>query len=276
MEEKDAQHNKQRTTALWGLSSKIDSRIDWVNFTRNGLRLGSRHQEPPHTDVSRNLATVVIGGVLPGLRRRRTGLLPSGPKSSFQMRASFVFHLETKVLESGGRVEKIIAQVAWSPVLSFHSLWWFGVQCHLLVLVHCVFLKTNVTASVYQDILEHFMLPSADQLFKDADFIFQLDLAPAHTVKSTKSWLNNHGVGVLDWPANSPDLNPIENLWGIVKRKMTNKRPKNADELNATVKETWASIPPQQCHKLITSMPLWIEAVIKAKWAPTKYWVHIQ
>ncbi len=61
-------------------------------------------------------------------KRRRTGLLPSGPKSSFQMRASFVFHLETKVLESGGRVEKLIAQVTWSPVLSFHSLWWFGVQ----------------------------------------------------------------------------------------------------------------------------------------------------
>ncbi len=101
------------------------------------------------------------------------------------------------------------------------------------------FLKTNVTAPVYQDILEHFMLPSADQLFKDADFIFQQDLAPAHTVKSTKSWLNDHGVGVLDWPANSPDLNPIENLRGIVKRKMRNKRLKNADELKATVKETW-------------------------------------
>ncbi len=42
------------------------------------------------------------------------------------------------------------------------------------------FLKTNVTAPVYQEILEHFMLPSADQLFKDADFIFQQDLAPAH------------------------------------------------------------------------------------------------
>ncbi len=57
------------------------------------------------------------------------------------------------------------------------------------------------------------MLPSADQLFTDADFIFQQDLAPAHTAKSTKSWLNDHGVGVLDWPANSPDLNPIENIW---------------------------------------------------------------
>ncbi len=42
---------------------------------------------------------------------------------------------------TGGRVEKLIAQVVWSPVLSFHSLWWFGVQCHLLVLVHCVFWK---------------------------------------------------------------------------------------------------------------------------------------
>ncbi len=69
------------------------------------------------------------------------------------------------------------------------------------------FLKTNVTAPVYQENLEHFMLPSADQLFKDADFIFQQDLAPAHTAKSTKSWLNDHGVGVLNWPVNSPDLN---------------------------------------------------------------------
>ncbi len=94
------------------------------------------------------------------------------------------------------------------------------------MLVHCVFLKTNVTAPVYQDILKHFMLLSADQLFKDADFIIQQDLGPAHTAKRTKSWLNDHGVGVLDWPANSPDL------------KMRNKRPKNADELKAAVKET--------------------------------------
>ncbi len=198
--------------------------------------LGEIHKEWTEAGVK---APRGVRGVLPGLRRR-TGLLPSGPKSSFQMRASFVFHLEIKVLESGGRVEKLI---------------WFGEQCHLLVLVHCVFLKTKVTAPVYLEIFEHFMLPSADQLFKDADLIFQQDLAPAQTAKSTKSWLNGHGVTVLDWPANSPDLNPTENLWGIVKRKMRNKRPKNADELKATVKETWASIPPQQCHKLNTSMP---------------------
>ncbi len=86
------------------------------------------------------------------------------------------------------------------------------------------------------------MFPSADKLYGDADFIFQQDLAPVHTAKGTKSWFNDHGVTVLDWPANSPDLNPIENLWGIVKRKMRDTRPNNADDLKATVKETWASI----------------------------------
>ncbi len=79
------------------------------------------------------------------------------------------------------------------------------------------------------------MLPSADKLYGDAD-----------GTKGTKSWFNDHGGTVLDWSANSPDLNPIENLWCIVKRKARDTRPNNADELKATVKETWASIPPQQ------------------------------
>ncbi len=112
------------------------------------------------------------------------------------------------------------------------------------------FLKSTVNAAIYQEILEHFMLPSTDKLYGYADFIFQQDLAPAHAAKGTKSWFNDHGVTVLDWPANSPDLNPIENLWGIVKRKMRDTRPNNADDLKAAIKATWASIPavPQTDH----------------------------
>ncbi len=144
--------------------------------------------------------------------------------------------------------------------------------CH--VICWCwstVFSEVHSQHSHLPENLEHFMLPSADKLYGDADFIFQQDLAPAHTAKGSKSWFNDHGVTVLDWPANSPDLNPIENLWGIVKRKMRDTRPNNADDLKAAIKATWASTPPQQCHKLITSMPRRIEAVIKAKRAPTKY-----
>ncbi len=97
------------------------------------------------------------------------------------------------------------------------------------------FLKSTVNAAIYQDILEHFMLPSADKLYGDADFIFLQDLAPAHTAKGTKSWFNDHGVTVLDFPENSPDLNPIDNLW-------ERRRPSNADNLKATIKATWASL----------------------------------
>ncbi len=267
------------TASLRIQSSKADSNT-WESFTRSGLKLESVHQESPHSDVFRKRATKPLLNQRQRqkhlLWRKRTGLLLSGPKSSFQIKVNFVFHLEIKVPESGGRVERHRIHVAWSPVWSFHSQWWFGLPCHLLVLVHCVFWSPQSTQPSTRKFLEHFMLPSADKLYGDADFIFQQDLAPAHTAKGTKSWFNDHGVTVLDWPANSPDLNPIENLWGIVKRKMRDARPNNADDLKATVKETWASIPSQQCHKLITSMPRRIEAVIKAKWAPTKYWVHIQ
>ncbi len=146
--------------SLMRIVKQINSRI-WVNLTRNGLRLGSRHQEPPHTAVSRNLATVVVRGVLPGLRRR-TGLLPSGPKSSFQMRASFVFHLETKVLESG---EAHSPSCLKSSVKFPQSVMIWGAMSSAGVGPLC-FLKTNVTAPVSQENLEHFMLPSADQLLK--------------------------------------------------------------------------------------------------------------
>ncbi len=104
------------------------------------------------------------------------------------------------------------------------------------------FLKSTVNAAIYQDILEHFMLPSAHKLYGDADFIYQQDLASSHTAKDTKSWFNDHGVGVLDWPANSPDLNRIENLCGIVKRQMRDARINNADELKATIKAACASL----------------------------------
>uniref|UniRef100_A0A9J7ZSX0 Transposase Tc1-like domain-containing protein n=1 Tax=Cyprinus carpio carpio TaxID=630221 RepID=A0A9J7ZSX0_CYPCA len=165
------------------------------------------------------------------LASKRTGLLLSGPKLCFLMKVNFAFPLNIRVLESGGREERHTIHVACGPVC---------------------FLRSKVNTAVYQEVLEHFMLPAADQLYGDADFIFQQDLAAAHSAKASSTWFK-------------------ENLWGIVKRKMRYARPNNAKEMKATIRATWALITLEQCHRLIDSMPRRIAAVIQAKGAPTKY-----
>ncbi len=104
--------------------------------------------------------------------------------------------------------------------------------CHIICWCwFTVFLKSTVNAAIYQEILEHFMLPSADKLYGDADFIFQQDLTPAHSAKGTKSWFSDHGVTVLDWPANSPDPNPMR-ICGVLSRGRW-------ETPDPTIKMTW-------------------------------------
>ncbi len=269
------------TASLRTQSSKADSNT-CESFTRSELKLESVHQESPRSDVFRKRDTKP----LLNQRQRQKHLTWAVEKKNWTVAqwSKVLFSDESKFCISfgnqGPRVWRKSGEAQnpcclKSSVKFPQSVMIWAAMSSAGVGPLC-FLKSTVNAAIYQEILEHFMLPSADKLYGDADFIFQQDLAPAHTARGTKSWFNDHGVTVFDWPANSPDLNPIENIWGIVKRKMRDTRPNNADELKATVKETWASIPPQQCHKLITSMPRRIEAVIKAKGAPTKYWVHIQ
>lgn len=62
-------------------------------------------------------------------------------------------------------------------------------------------------------------------------------------------WFTDHGMTFLNWPANSPDLKPIESLSDIVKRKLEDTRPNTLDELEAAIEASWASITPQQCHR---------------------------
>ena len=102
--------------------------------------------------------------------------------------------------------------------------------------------------------------------------VFMQDDAPCHRAKIVTQFLKAQKINILDWPGNSSDLNPIENLWTILKNKVSERQPTNAKMLEQAVKEVWVrDISPAYCRNLVESMPRRLEAVIKAKGGPTKY-----
>lgn len=75
----------------------------------------------------------------------------------------------------------------------------------------------------------------------------------------------------MEWPSQSPDLNPIENLWKIVKDKLEPEKLKNKEELWEKIQEIWYAIPRSTCERLVNSMPKRCDAIIKNNGYATKY-----
>lgn len=109
------------------------------------------------------------------------------------------------------------------------------------------------------DTLHDTLVPDGEALFESqgiGDWQLLLDKAPAHTSAECTSWLQQEGIKVVDrWPGNSPDLNPIENVWGWMKQRVYKQRLHTLQELQAAVDEAWQAVPPHMLTKLMLGMP---------------------
>jgi transposase len=135
-------------------------------------------------------------------------------------------------------------------------------------------IEGKMDAPLYEEILEDHVLETVRYYGMDEEnFIFQQDNDSKHTSKRAQKWFKNHSIQILDWPAQSPDLNPIEHLWVLLKFRLAayETEPKSIQELWERIEVEWEKIPKEECVNLIKSMPRRIAAVLKAKGGYTKY-----
>ena len=113
----------------------------------------------------------------------------------------------------------------------------------------------TMNSDQYRKILQDKLLRTAREKFGDSSWIYQQDLAPCHASKKMKEFFSENEIDVLDWPGNSPDLNPIENVWRCMGRAVRERKPQNKRELQEAVVHAWHhEITPQVCENLVGSM----------------------
>lgn len=131
------------------------------------------------------------------------------------------------------------------------------------------FIDGIINSQMYCSILKEKMLPSLHALGRCA--LFQHDDDPKHTSKATVGFLKKNRVKAIQLLSMSPDLNPIEHLWGILRRQVEHHSPSSIQSLKEVILEEWKKIDVAKCNRLVHSMPRRLGAVIKNHGGHKKY-----
>ena len=124
---------------------------------------------------------------------------------------------------------------------------------------------------MYGEIQEKNVQKSATSLGHGRNFVLLRDNDPKHATKLTKEWFENNGIGTLNWPNQSSDLDPIENLWNTLKAKVYKWNPQNIKQLEELCKEELGKVTLDQCGKLVANYRKRLEAVKQNRGYATKY-----
>ena len=115
------------------------------------------------------------------------------------------------------------------------------------------------------------LLPFIQERFPDGHRLYQ-DNDPKHSSKHIEQFLEQHGVNWWYTPPESPDLNPIELVWGSLKQYLRNEvKPKNLEELKAGIEQFWLTLTPQVCGKYIGHLKKVIPTIVSVEGAPSGY-----
>ena len=135
-------------------------------------------------------------------------------------------------------------------VMIWGRICWEGVGTMALV-------KENINSLKYQEIHEENLWPVLARNFPRNGYFFQDDNAPVHRSRSTQEYMVRNHINCLSWPAQSPDLNIIENVWLYIKRKLQSRSGavKSKTDLIEEIRRIWSEITPAYIQSVYGSIP---------------------
>lgn len=147
---------------------------------------------------------------------------------------------------------------------------WAGIST--LGRTQIVFVRGKMNSEGYQEILENFLIPFMDR-WPHLELVFQQDNASVHVSTSTRQWFASKNLPLLEWPAKSPDLSPIENVWSMLARAVyANGRQFNTIiDLKKAIIEEWERLDQNKIRELIGTMNKRLIEVIAKNGGITHY-----